>query len=439
MRAVRNELILAIDIGAGSLRAGLVALNGRVAAAAATPLTVDEPRRGFAEIDPALWWRAFALAAGRVLRAMPRSAKVIGVCICGLTRTQVLLDARGAPVGPAILFRDRRAAGIAREMDGVTAFDAEARLAWVERHQPRRFARIAKVVEPKDYLSYRLTGEHAPLDAKPWQKVGTVSALRQIAGAPVFAGAMDTWASAVGAGAVRSGQAYDVAGTSEAVGLLTAEPVRARGLMSLPWTEHTHQVGGPTQAGADCARWCHDLLRVKGPLAAAIERAGRLPPHADQPLFLPYLSGERAPVWSSEVRAAFHNVDRASGADEFLRATMEGTAMAVRDILDHAHAATPMHAVELRVTGGGARSDAWCRIKADVTGLPVLRSAQSETGVIGAAMAATVGLRVHENMSHAADAMVRSLRRFAPRPQNRALADARYARYRAMKTAALAL
>src|SRR5690349_3987492 len=247
MPPVRNELVLAIDIGAGSLRAGLVALNGRVAAAAAVPLTIAEPRRGYAEMDPALWWRAFTLASTRVLRAMPRPGHVLGVCICGLTRTQVLLDGSGAPLGAAILFRDRRAADIAREMNGVTAFDAEARLAWLERHQPKRFARIAKVVEPKDYVSYRLTGEHTRANAKPWQQVGVVAALPRLAGVPVFAGAMDTWASAVGVGAVRAGEAYDVAGTSEAVGLLTAAPVRARGLMTLPWTDETHQVGGPTQ------------------------------------------------------------------------------------------------------------------------------------------------------------------------------------------------
>jgi xylulokinase len=288
-------------------------------------------------------------------------------------------------------------------------------------------------------VSYRLTGEHTRANAKPWHQVGVVTALPRLAGVPVFAGAMDTWASAVGAGAVRSGQAYDVAGTSEAVGLLTSEPVRARGLMTLPWTDETHQVGGPTQAGADCARWCHALFRIEGRLEAAIERAGRLALHAEQPLFLPYLSGERAPVWSSEVRGAFHNVDRAAGEDEFLRATMEGVAMAVRDILDHAHAASPTRAVELRVSGGGARSDAWCRIKADVTGLTVLRSAHSETGVVGAAMAAAVGLRVHENMTDAADHMVRDLRRFAPRAQYAGLVDARFAKFRAMKAAALAM
>ena len=440
---MRNGLLLGIDIGAGSLRAGLVRQDGRVIASAAVPLTIVEPHRGWAELDPDVWWRAFVAATGRVLRAMPRSARVVGLCICGLTRTQVLLDRHGKPIGRAILFRDRRAADIARAMSGVTAFDAAARLAWIERHQPRRFARIDRVVEPKDYLGYRLCGG-PPVDAAtPWQRVGIVQALpgalARIAGVPLFAGAMDTWASAVGAGAVRAGQAYDVAGTSEAVGLLTPKKFAVPGLASLGWSENLQQVGGPTQAGADCARWCHALLRIAGPLDAAIERAGRIAPAAHQPLFLPYLAGERAPVWSSEVRGAFHGIDRAGTPDDFLRAVMEGVAMAVRDILDHAQAATGLRASELRVTGGGARSLAWCRIKADVTALPVIRSAEAETGVVGAAMAAAVGLGIYADMTEAADHMVTRVQHFAPRPQYTALLEARLANYRTMKAAALAM
>src|SRR5207248_117946 len=89
----------------------------------------------------------------------------------------------------------------------------------------------------------------------------------------VFAGSMDAWASAVGAGALRPGQAYDVAGTSEVVGLITAERQQAAGLVSLVWAEGVHQIGGPTQAGADGARWCHDIFRLRGSLAG--RRAAR--------------------------------------------------------------------------------------------------------------------------------------------------------------------
>jgi sugar (pentulose or hexulose) kinase len=144
-------------------------------------------------------------------------------------------------------------------------------------------------------------------------------------------------------------------------------------------------------------------------------------------------------VWSSDVRAAFHGIDRAGAPDDFLRATMEGVAMAVRDILDHAQGETGVRATELRVSGGGARSRAWCRIKADITRLPVIVSAQAETGVVGAAMAAAVGLGACTDMRQADVEMVTRLRRFVPRPRYAALFEARMTQYRTMKAAALAL
>ena len=459
---MRNAFILAMDVGGGSLRAGLVRANGRMAAAAAVPLTMSEPRPGWAEADPEHWWDSLLTATSRVLRALPHSGRVLALCICGLTRTQVLLDDRQRVLGPAILFRDRRAAALLPELGtpGLTAFDASARLAWIARHQPARFARIDRVVEPKDFLNFRLTGvlagdtvthsrqpATAPMGqgglVSPWQVVGvvtpTVKPLASIAGVPVFAGSMDTWASAVGSGAVHPAHAYDVAGTSEVVGLVSARRCTALGLVSLAWTEAAYQIGGPTQAGADCAKWCHETLRVRGRLTDAIERVGRRRQRTESPLFLPYLAGERAPVWRSDVRGAFHRIGRRSTPDDFLWAVLEGVAMAVRDILELAQTASGARATQLLVSGGGARSNTWCRLKADVTGLPVIRSTEAETGVIGAAIAAAVGLGLHGSVSDAAAHMVARGRNFEPRTRFAAWSDARFAQYRQIKQAALAL
>lgn len=432
---MRNEHILAVDLGGSALRAALVRTDGEIVASCATRLVIEEARAGWAEQDPDAWWRSFTRAAARVMNGAPRPA---GICVAAMTRTQVLVDRNGAALGPAILFRDRRAEAIARALGDTTAFDARARLAWVERHQPARFARVAQVMEPKDFLNFRMTEVVAASDALPWSRVGVARTPSSLAGLPVFAGAMDTWASAVGAGAVAPGQAYDVAGTTEAVGLVTAHPAAAPGLKSMRWTERAHQLGGPTQAGADSARWCHDTFRVRGSLAQAMERAGAAL-REEAPLFLPYLAGERAPVWSGAVRGAFHRVDRAHTADDFLWSTMEGVAFAVSDILAIAHAAAGTRAHELRACGGGARSDAWCAIKADILGIPVIRSRAAETGLVGAAMAAAVGLGVHGDLDRAASRMVRRDRRFAPRLRFARAYAQRAAQYAAIKRLALEL
>ena len=421
---MRNEAILAVDVGGSALRVGLMRADGALVESSAVALRIDEPRAGWAELDPEAWWQALVRASTRVLRGAP---KVAAVCICAMTRTQVMLDRNAHTVGPAMLFRDRRA-----------GFDVAARMAWIERHQPARFARIAQVVEPKDYLAYRLTGGVPATAALPWHHVGNVQSVARLSGVPVFAGAIDTWASAVGAGAVEPGQAYDVAGTTEAVGLVTARPASAAGLRSFAWTEDTHQLGGPTQAGADCARWCHDVFRVRGTLADAIARTGsRLREHA--PVFLPYLAGERAPVWSGSVRGAFHRIDRAQAPDDFLWSTMEGVAHAVADIVRLAETGAGTCATEVRACGGGAQSDAWCALKADVLGIPVIRSRAAETGLAGAAMAAAVGLGWYADLRRAAMRMSKPGRRFMPHARVVEAYARRAATYAAIKRYALEL
>ncbi len=479
-----NEFILSIDVGAGSLRAGALRPDGSLFAAATAPLSIDEPQPGWAEIDPEKWWTALLIAGGRVLRKVPRSGTILGVCVTGLTRAQVLLDRDGRLLAPAMQFRDHRAEAEAREVarhlptdnpaEAITPFHPLARLAWVAKRQPQVFAGLATVLEPKDFLNWRLTGlaagdgvTYSRLDAleplprglpawvercldllrprvhAPWERLGPIRRLDQpfdrLAGVPVFSGSMDSWATAVGSGAVRPAQAYDIAGTSEVVGLLTRRRLSVPGLVSLRWSECAHQIGGPTQAGADCALWCHSAFRLRGRMAQAVERVGKRLPAADRPVFLPYLAGERTPVWRSDVRGAFHNLGRATGPDDFLWAVMEGVAMAARDILGRATASGGETPEELRVSGGGARSDAWCQMKADVLGLPVIRSSEPETGIVGAAIAAAVGLGIYSDLRTAAETMVKTGRRFDPRTGMAALYADRAQQYGRVKEAALAL
>jgi xylulokinase len=253
----------------------------------------------------------------------------------------------------------------------------------------------------------------------PWQLQGSITNRRspwnRLAGIPVFAGAMDAWATAVGSGAMHTGQGYDIAGTSEVAGLITPVRVAVSGLVSLLWGEKAFQIGGPTQAGADSVLWCHRALRVRGTLAAAVERAGMMPPSEIRPLFLPYLAGERAPLWRADVRGAFEGLAREHGADDLLWAVLEGVAMAMRDILARAVKGSGRKLSEVRVAGGGARSNAWCQIKADVMKVPMVRTSHRETGVIGAAIAAAVGLGWHGSLAAAASAMCPVERAFEPR------------------------
>ena len=454
---MKPDVILTADLGAGSLRAAAIGLDGHTHAIARRALTIAAPHPGWAEADPAAWWDALAATFAEVLAAADVAPRAIA--LTAMTRSQVLLDTSGAVLRPAILWRDIRAAEAAREAarwvpvanpaTGINAFHTLARLAWLNANEPDVFARTAAVLEPKDALNLALTGvlaadgvtaarfdDLAPAaDAPdwigralplldhprrmPWEIVGTVTAraapFDRLAGLPVFGGAMDTWAGAVGSGAVEAGIAYDVAGTSEAVGLITASPARVDGLVPMPWTETAHQLGGPTQAGADAARWAFDLLRLPGTLEDAVAAAGSLAPSAALPMFIPYLAGERAPVWRSDVRGVIAGLSREHGPAEAMFAVIEGVAGAVADIVRTAEASGTT-ARAIAISGGGALSDAWCQIKADVTGLPVVRPREVETGLVGSAAAAAFGLGAFPTLAAASAAMNAPERTFTPRP-----------------------
>jgi len=458
---VVREVVLCADLGTGSLRVGAVTAKGQVVASATASMRAGAPAGASGAIDPETWWRALGRTVGRTLDQLGKRDHVRGISLTGVTRAQVMLGRDGQPLGPALTFRDGRAGDAASELarhfpgdnpaDAITAFHPLARIAWLARTRPRTFDRVSAIVEPKDFLNLRLTGRiaadsvtYSRYDAllsaapalperlercvrlldlpriAPWEAVGNVdngrSPWQRVAGIPVFAGSMDAWASAVGAGAVCDGQGYDIAGTSEVAGLVTAARASAPGLVSLRWAENTWQVGGPTQAGADCAAWCHRLLRLRGSLAAAVERAGALAPAHVRPVFVPFLAGERAPLWRRDVRGVFEGLAFDTSGDELLWAVLEGVAMQMRVILTLAVGRATTRLREVRVAGGGAQSNAWCAMKADVMNVPMIRTTQLETGLVGAAMAAAIGLGWHDSLAAAAGAMCKVERIFEPRP-----------------------
>ena len=455
-----RDVVLCADLGTSSLRVGAVAAKGQVVAAATVAMGAAS-RHPSGTIDPETWWRALGRAAGRTLDQLGKRDHVRGLCLTGVTRAQVMLGRDGQPLGPALTFRDDRAGDAATELarrfpadnpaNAITAFHPLARIAWLARTKPRAFDRVSAIVEPKDFFNFRLTGRiaadsvtYSRYDAllsgtrafperlerwvrlldlpriAPWEALGNVdnaqSPWKRVAGIPVFAGSMDAWASAIGAGAIRAGQGYDIAGTSEVAGLVTAARAHVAGLVSLLWSENAWQIGGPTQAGADCAAWCHRLLRARGSLAAATERAGLLAPAANRPLFVPYLAGERAPLWRADLRGVFEGLALASTGDDLLWSVLEGVAMQMQTILARAAEGSRTRLREVRVAGGGAQSNAWCAMKADVMNVPMIRTSQRATGLVGAAMAAAVGLGWHDDLAAAARTMCKVERIFEPRP-----------------------
>lgn len=468
-------MILAIDLGGSGLRAALVDADGGLHAqqAVARPASDDAA--------PDLWWTDLLdIAQGLAANDPEGFSAIQGIAACGMTRTQVFVGADGKAVRPAIGFGDIRAAAVLDaagapdlpEAANLNPYHPAARLLWLKHAEPANYAATRVVLEPKDWLAFRLTGvarsdaismvrlraaaetvggrslltalgldaRMLPEIAAPTAAVGRVAPglpppFDRLAGVPVFCGSHDTWAGVLGLGALVPGRAYNVAGTSEVLGLITERAVAAPGLVTVNWGEGW-QVGGPSQSGGATLRHVLRMLGREGeePAAAlaALETARRAPV---PPLFLPFLEGERVPYWDAGLRGAFLGLSAEHGPADLLWAALEGIALLNRAVLRRAETAAGRPAEVVRLAGGGARSDLWARIKADALGRPVELCEQPEAGLVGAAAVAWTGLGRYPDLAAAQAAMVRVDRRIEPDPARVAEVDRRAALWGEMQAA----
>lgn len=458
--------ILAVDLGGTSLRAALIDRRGNLTShLIGLPAPAASGRDGMSEIDPISWWSGFCRAVESLGGDTEEALTCVeAIAITGVTRTQIFLDRHGAPLCSAMTWLDTRAGAIAGEIavrfpehpetGALNAFHPLARLAWLQRHEPEKCRNLAMVLEPKDFLNFRLTGVRAsdpissarllaaaapqprgdlfaglqlpheiiPSVLRPASVLGSVTAdlpgaLGRLAGRPVVSVANDTWASVVGLGALRDGFAYNLSGTTEVFGLISSKPAQADGLLGLAWGENLHQLGGPGQNGADTLAWALDLLGLghgDETVSSRLDEGLRGPRH-DQPLiFLPYLQGERTPHWDSFLRGAFLGLGRRHGPTDCIHAVLEGIACLNRSVLERAEAAIGRGAQEIRFGGGGARSRVWAQVKADICERPVVVTNAAEPGLLGAAIAAWVALEAFPSLAAGQEKLVRVTERFEP-------------------------
>lgn len=483
------SVVLACDIGATSLRAALVDRTGHVTRVHRRSAPTEHEHDGMCDIDPAVWWSNFCELADALAADAGRDfAKVEAVAVCGVTRTQVILDRAGAPLRPAMSWSDTRADALVErlvaslpqahpERPRINAFHPLARLAWLKAQEPRALEAAAAVLDPKDYVNFRLTGRIAtdpissarliaaaapgpdgetlfgaagipqdivPLRLAPTEVVGQISAglnsaLAQLVGRPVFCLANDTWAAVLGLGALRSGYAYNISGTTDVIGVVSETPASAPGLMPVDWGTGLHHLGGPSQNGADTLAWLVGLFEEgeaeASAIGPAVERLLSSPRDAQPILFLPYLKGERTPHWDPALRGAALGLNRRHTRTDLCWAVLESIAFLSRRVLESAEAALSAPVREIRFGGGGAANATWCQIKADICERPVVVGAAPEPGLLGCAIAARVGLDQYPSLEAAQEALVRVAHRYQPRIEHRAAYRKLYEIYRSAEAA----
>jgi len=431
-------MYLGLDLGTSGLKGLLIDADQKVVAEAVAPLKVSRPQDGWSEQNPADWIAAAealldALASGADLSALA------GIGLSGQMHGATLLNSSDEVLRPCILWNDTRAHEEAAAMDadpvwrqvtgnivfpGFTA----PKLAWVRTHEPETFARVAKVLLPKDYLRLWLTGEHVAemsdaagtswletgrrdwsddllsrtgLDRSQMPRLveGTEVSGRMRpdlarrwgigASVPVAGGGGDNAASAIGMGVVSAGQAFVSLGTSGVLfaandGYLPAPETAVHSFchaMPGKW----HQMG-VILAATDALNWYGRLLGLDPVALTSNLGALRAP---GRTLFLPYLGGERTPLNSASVRGAFMGLDHATDRDAATRAVLEGVGFALRDCRD-ALAATGTRIESCVAVGGGSRSEYWLQLIATLLDTPISVPEEGDFG--GAFGAARLGL-----------------------------------------------
>jgi len=413
--------------------------------------------------------------------------RVLGLAVSCQAPTLLALDRSGRPLRPAMIWMDRRAEAeivrLAEQMGAdkiyrVTgnrpdAFYVAARLLWLREHEPEILKQTWQFAQVNGYINYRLTGRltldpaHAVLlqmrdyhkeewsaalcDAcgvKPSQfpevvpahcpqggvTVQAAEATGLRAGTPVMAGTVDSASAALEVGVVEPGIAAEMTGTSTVVIMPNDRGLTEPALIAMPHAlPGIHLLLGAMVASGGCLRWFRDQFGQPEMQAAAESKtdafdlltreAAKIEPGSGGLIFLPYMMGERSPLWHTNARGVFFGLTLATPKAALVRAILEGTAFALRHNMEVAMR-VGAEVREVRSVGGCSRSDLWNQIKADVLGRPLLLPQVSVGSPFGCAVLAGMGVGVYPDVRKSLLEMVQLTRRFEPNPAN----QERYAR-----------
>ena len=480
---------IGIDLGTSACKLLLVDEAGAIVNEVTHEYPLIFPHPGWSEQKPEDWWSAVVTGVPELLRGFDAS-EVAGIGSGGQMHGLVALDEADNVIRPAILWNDGRTFKEVDYLNNVVGKDklssltaniafagfTAPKLLWMRENEPENFRKIAKIMLPKDYLTYKLTGVHAcdysdasgmlllDVQHKCWSKemldicgvsesqmprlyesfapVGmllpeTAAALGLPQGVTVCAGAGDNAAAAVGTGTVSTGAAHADSrcnislGTSGTI-FISSEKFgvdATNGLHAFAHADGGWHLMGCMLSAASCNKWWQDAIigtnDYKGEEGKiAPEMLGR-----NHVYFLPYLMGERSPINDTNARAMFVGMTMDTARADMTQAMLEGVAFAIRDSFEVAKG-LGLSVPRSNICGGGSRSMLWKRILANVLGIPLDVVKTSEGPGYGAALLAMVACGEYETVVQACSALVRTVDTVEPDASLTALYEERYRQFR---------
>lgn len=459
---------IGIDVGTSSTKAIVVDGSGNVVFSIAPDYDFQTPRPGWAECDPELWWDA-TITALKAIAEKFDSESISGIGLSGQMHGLVLLDAEGSVLRPCIMWNDQRTAAECAELTEAVGSDTvlsitgnpilpgftAPKIRWVQKHEPKTWEKVSKILLPKDFIRFKLSGEFftevsdasgmSLLDVgkRNWSDTmckachvepsmlaevtesiavsshlssGAATKTGLKAGTPIVGGGGDQAAGAVGCGIVRSGRISCTLGTSGVVFAhadhFEPEPKGRLHAFCAAVPGKWHYMGVQLSC-AGSYQWFHDKLGGGLSFEEINQLAEAAPAGSEGLLFLPYLSGERTPHPDPNARGVFFGLSLRHGLGHMARSVMEGVSYGLRDALEMMRE-LGISPSEVIVSGGGARSSLWRQILADNFQAPIVSVNAVDGAAYGAAVLAAVGVGDFESVEAACDQMIGETGRTLP-------------------------
>lgn len=457
-----SPCVLGVDIGTEGCKVILFNLKGESLARAYHTYRIDVPQPSWAEQNALLWWNGVKKSISTVLskKGVDRE-QIVCVGVTGQSPVLVPVDKHGNPLMNALIWMDRRAIKQAHEIENIVgvADDASMNLPkalWLKEERPGIFLRTHKLLQTTDFIELKLTGkfvtdwldasmfhysvsrrrwpeqllnqlkipvEKLPEVSPPVEIVGTVTerAARETGlkkGTPVAAAGIDAYMAMVGVNALAVNSVCEITGSSTCFMVPSHRRIYdPRGRVhceKFPLLPNIWITWGMMSTTGASLRWFRDNFGFpKESYKNMDAEAEKVSPGSDGLIFLPYLMGERSPVWDANARGVFVGFSLNHSRSQFIRAILEGCALGIRHNLETIEKlGAQIH--EIRSCGGAAASKVFNQIKADVTGKPIIVPKEIEAPAMGAAIAATVGVKIYPNLKTGAENMVHIRCRIEP-------------------------
>lgn len=472
---------IGIDLGTSAVKMLIMNEKGEIVKSVSKEYPIYFPQDGWSEQNPEDWWEAVKDGL-KELTAYCDKSEIKGISFGGQMHGLVMLDENDNVIRPAILWNDGRSAKQCEYLNNVIGTDklseytaniafagfTAPKILWVRENEPENFKRINKIMLPKDYIAYCMTGIHSTdfsdasgmllLDVKnkKWSKemldicgidesvmpklyesyevVGTLtpSAAQELnlnINVKVIAGAGDNAAAAIGSGTIKNGKCNISLGTSGTV-FVSQDKFSVdsnNALHSFAHADGRYHLMGCILSAASCNKWwLEDILGTKDyeGSQSEIKELGQ-----NNIFFLPYLMGERSPHNDPNIRGMFLGLSMDTSRKDMTQAVLEGVAFAIRDSVEIARS-LGVEIVRSTICGGGAKSPLWCSIMANVLNMEIVTLEKEEGPAFGAAILASVGCGEFKNLYDAADNIVKINKAYAPNAEFVNKYEEKYKKYK---------